>query len=130
MLGVPKGGSGTMRNVLLVDDSPVARRVLAQRLGAEGFDVREESSVAGAYDADTSALSCAIIDLELVDGNGSDLAAVLLGRRASLPVAFFTAGASASLLERARTRGPVFSKPDVDAIVAWAKRADQPPPTK
>jgi DNA-binding response OmpR family regulator len=119
-----------MRTVLLVDDSPVARRVLARRLAAEGFDVREESLAAAAYAADTSVLSCAIIDLELNDGNGSDLAAALLGRRASLPVAFFTAGATTSLLERARTHGPVFNKPDVDAIVAWAKRADQPPPTK
>jgi DNA-binding response OmpR family regulator len=119
-----------MRTVLLVDDSPVARRVLARRLAAEGFEVREESLAAAAYAADTSALSCAIIDLELVDGNGSDLAAALLGRHASLPVAFFTAGAPSSLLDLARKHGPVFSKPDVDAIVAWAKRADQPPPTK
>ena len=119
-----------MPTVLLVDDSPLVRRALARRLEAEGFRVREESSTAGARGADASGLTCAIIDLELVDGNGSDLAAALLGKRASLPIAFFTAGAPSSLLERARAHGPVFKKPDVEAIVAWAKRTGQPPPTK
>ena len=33
-----------MPTVLLVDDSPVVRRVLTQRLVAEGFDVRAEPS--------------------------------------------------------------------------------------
>jgi DNA-binding response OmpR family regulator len=119
-----------MRTVLLVDDSAVARRAVARRLKAEGFEVREESSAAGARRADTSRITCAIIDLELVDGDGSDVAAALLGKRASLPVAFFTAGAPPSLLERARAHGPIFNKPDVDAIVAWTKRTVQPPPTK
>jgi CheY-like chemotaxis protein len=111
-----------MPTVLLVDDSPVARRAVARRLEAEGFDVREESSATCAHHADAGALSCAIIDLELADGDGSQLAAALRGKRASLPVAFFTAGAPPPLLERARAHGPVFKKPDVDAIVAWAKR--------
>jgi CheY-like chemotaxis protein len=119
-----------MRTVLLVDDSPVARRALARRLLSEGFHVWEESSAAAAEAADTAALSCAILDLELVDGNGADLAAALLGRRASLPIAFFTGGAPPSLLEAARTHGPVFQKPDVDTIIAWAMRTAQPPPTK
>lgn len=119
-----------MRTVLLVDDSPVARRVVAQRLEAEGFEVREVSSAGGADRTDADGIACAIIDLVLTDGTGSDVAAVLLGKRASLPIAFFTAGASASLLQRARSQGPVFVKPDVDSIVAWAKRASQPPPTK
>jgi CheY-like chemotaxis protein len=119
-----------MRAVLLVDDSPVARRVLAQRLVSEGFDVREESSAANAIRADISVLSCAILDLDLADGKGTDIAVALLDRRASLPIAFFTASASPSLLEAARTHGPVFEKPDVDAIVGWANRAAQPPPTK
>ena len=119
-----------MRTVLLVDDSPVARRVVAQRLEAEGFEVREESSAVSAHQTDTGEIACAVIDLDLADGSGSDVAAVLLGKRASLPIAFFTAGGSASLLQRARSQGPVFVKPDVDAIVAWVKRASQPPPTK
>jgi CheY-like chemotaxis protein len=119
-----------MRTVLLVDDSPVVRRAVARRLEAEGFRVHEESSAAGAGSADASVLTCAIFDIELTDGTGTELAASLLGKRPSLPIAFFTAGAPTSLLERARAYGPVYRKPDVDGIVAWAARAAQPPPTK
>jgi CheY-like chemotaxis protein len=122
-----------MRTVLLVDDSPVALRVLARRLVAEGFDVREESTAAAARGHDPAALACAIVDLELPDGDGTDLAAALLAKHPSLPVAFFTAGAPPSLVERARAHGPVFTKPDAEAIVAWVKRTarpSQPPPTK
>jgi FixJ family two-component response regulator len=92
--------------------------------------VHEASSAAAARGTDATALTCAIVDLELDDGDGADLAADLLGRRASLPVAFFTAGAAPQVVDRARRRGPVFDKPNVDAIVDWAMRVAQPPPTK
>jgi two-component system cell cycle sensor histidine kinase/response regulator CckA len=119
-----------MPTILLVDDSPVARRVLARRLASEGFVVHEESSAVAAREMDAHVLACAIIDLELHDGDGSDLAAGLRRKQPSLPIAFFTAGASSSILARARAHGPVFMKPDVNAIVDWAKAAGQPPPTK
>ncbi|HEY8040079.1 MAG TPA: response regulator [Polyangiaceae bacterium] len=123
-----------MPTVLLVDDSPVVRRVLARRLESEGFDVREEGSAAAARGVDAASLDCAIIDVELADGFGGDVAAELRGRRPSLPIAFFTAGAGAPLVEQARAHGPVFTKPDVEAIVAWVTSAPagapQPPPTK
>ncbi len=119
-----------MPTVLLVDDSPVVRLAVARRLEAEGFRVHEASSAAAALNSDASGLTCAILDLELLDGTGSDLAAALLGKRASLPIAFFTAGAPSTVLERARSQGPVFHKPDVEGLVEWAKRAAHPPPTK
>jgi DNA-binding NtrC family response regulator len=120
-----------MRTVLLVDDCSVARRVLARRLTTEGFAVQEAASVADARSAaDAGAFACAIFDLELADGDGAALAESLVGRRASLPVAFFTAGAALAVRDRARAQGPVFDKPDVEAIIAWATRAVQPPPTK
>jgi hypothetical protein len=37
----------------------------------------------------------------------------------SLPIAFFTGGASDELLERARAIGPVYLKPDVEPLLAW-----------
>jgi CheY-like chemotaxis protein len=119
-----------MPTVLLVDDSPVALHVLARRLRAAGFDVHLESSVERARGADAAACCCAIVDLELPDGDGVALADALREKSGSLPVAFFTAGADPSVLEQARARGPVFAKPDADAVVAWARRAIQPPPTK
>jgi CheY-like chemotaxis protein len=119
-----------MRTILLVDDSPVARRVVARRLVAEGFRVREEATAAAARGVELASLACAVIDLDLPDGDGTELAAALLGARPSLPLAFFTAGASAALVERARAHGPVFTKPQLEPLVAWIKRAVQPPPTK
>ena len=62
-----------MPTVLLVDDSPVVRRVLTLRLEAQGFDVRAESSATGAGEVDLSTLACAVIDIELPDGSGYDL---------------------------------------------------------
>jgi CheY-like chemotaxis protein len=133
-----------MPTVLLVDDSPVAQHVLAGRLRAAGFEVRLESSVAGARRSvamggamgGASTCCCAVVDLELPDGDGVALAEALQVTHSALPVAFFTAGAEPALMNRARARGPVFAKPNADAVVAWAmatRRADpgsQPPPTK
>jgi len=116
----------------------VARRVLADRLTAEGYAVREVGSVQGGRGLDATALAglaCALLDLELGDGDGTDLAASLLAKRPSLPIAFLSAGARPSLVESARARGPVFVEPDLSALVAWVKRAQRtitsyPPPTK
>jgi DNA-binding response OmpR family regulator len=122
-----------MRTVLLVDDSPVARRVVTQRLASEGFEVVEAATVAGARKIDVFTVGCAIVDLELPDGDGTDLARFLAEKRASLPIAFFTQGTAPSLIEGARGRGTVFLKPDLNPLVAWVKRAirtSQPPPTK
>lgn len=125
-----------MPSILLVDDSPVALRALTQRLTAEGFEVREALSVAAARNLDGATLGrllVAILDLQLGDGDGTDLAANLVARRPSLPIAFFTSGATPSLVESARGRGPVFLKPDMTPLVQWVKRAlrpSQPPPTK
>jgi DNA-binding NtrC family response regulator len=119
--------------VLLVDDSAVARRVLARRLETEGFQVSEASSLATARKVDLATLGCAIVDLELPDGDGTDLARAFLERRPGLPLAFFTMGTAPSLLEGARSRGLVFLKPDLNPLVAWVKRStrpSQPPPTK
>jgi two-component system, NtrC family, response regulator PilR len=122
-----------MRTVLLVDDSPVARRVVTQRLVAEGYEVIEAASVAAARKIDVTPLGCAIVDLELPDGDGTDLARFLSEKRQNLPIAFFTQGTAPSLIEGARGRGTVFLKPDLNPLVAWVKRAvrsSQPPPTK
>jgi DNA-binding response OmpR family regulator len=120
--------------VLLVDDSAVARHAVARRLTAEGFQVHEAASAAEARAIPLAGIACAIIDVELLDGDGPSLAAELLATRASLPLAFFTAGASADLVARSQAHGPVFTKPALDPLVAWARAATaapaQPPPTK
>jgi CheY-like chemotaxis protein len=122
-----------MPTLLLVDDSPVARRAVARRLQAEGFDVREEPNASTAAAVDVAQIAGAVIDIELPDGSGIDLAAALRARAPSLPVAFFTATASAAVIAQARPYGEVFAKPDLEKLAAWARRAAggaQPPPTK
>jgi CheY-like chemotaxis protein len=122
------GGSG-MPTVLLVDDSPLARHTIARRLQAEGLDVRAEATVGAARTVDLGALACAAIDIDLPDGSGVDLAAEIHATHPSLPVAFFTA--SAEDLDLAKAHGPVFRKPDVEALLAWIRSVSgQPPPTK
>jgi len=118
-----------MPTVLLVDDSPLARHTVARRLEAEGFDVRAEGTVAAARTIDLGTIGCAAIDVDLPDGSGIDLAAELRAGHPTLAVAFFTASTEA--LDLASAHGPVFRKPDVEALVAWVRGvAGQPPPTK
>jgi DNA-binding NtrC family response regulator len=124
-----------MPTVLVVDDSPLIRRTLATRFSTAGFDVREASSVNTARAVACDGIGCAVIDLQLGDGDGTDLATALLARRPGLAIAFFTGGGAPALVESARCRGPVFLKPDVEALLAWVRRTlrpsqSQPPPTK
>jgi CheY-like chemotaxis protein len=111
-----------MPTVLLVDDSPVALRALARPLTAEGFDVLAELTAARARKRDGAVLACAVLDLELADGDGDgpELAAAIRAKHPTLPIAFFTAGASPPLVARACAFGPIFLKPNVGAVVAWA----------
>jgi hypothetical protein len=64
--------------------------------------------------------ACALLDLDLGDGNGVDVAEFLQIHQPNLPIAFFSGGASPAVMTRARALGPVFRKPDeLDEAVAW-----------
>jgi CheY-like chemotaxis protein len=117
-----------MPTVLLVDDSSVVRHALSRRLADEGFDVRTESTAAGAAGADLAGLACAIVDVELPDGSGVDLAAGLRARAPLLPIALYTASESSDRAASPESPWPVFRKPALDAVVAWAKARAAPPP--
>jgi two-component system cell cycle sensor histidine kinase/response regulator CckA len=122
-----------MPTVLLVDDSPAARHAIAKRLQAAGFDVHEVGSATDARTLDLDPFACAVVDVELADGDGPSLAVELHAKRPELPVAFFTSSSSPDVHERAHGQGPVFTKPNLDPLLAWAKResySTQPPPTK
>jgi CheY-like chemotaxis protein len=123
-----------MPSVLIVDDSAVARRAVAGRLAAEGFEVHEAGSTAEARAVPLAGIACAVVDVDLLDGDGPSLAAELRAIRPSLPIAFFTAGAAPELVTRSQVHGPVFTKPALDSLVAWVRAASsppaQPPPTK
>lgn len=109
------------RSVLFVDDSPVARALAERELTARGIAVQVLGGVAEAALVDPHDLWAAILDVELADGNGPELAAQLRAAAPELPIAFLTASAGTPLVDSARKLGPVFSKLDgVDEAVRWA----------
>jgi CheY-like chemotaxis protein len=107
--------------LLLVDDSALNRRVLSGRLRGAGCAVLEADGVASGQALDASSAGAALLDLDLGDGSGIDLAHFLRKAAPRLPIAFFTSGGDADAISRAKLLGPVFAKPDeLDAAVAWA----------
>src|SRR5438045_2064199 len=109
--------------VLIADDSAVARVSVARRVRAVGLDVLERDSAASATAVDPSTIACALLDLDLGDGYGTDVAATLRKTKESLPIAFFTSEKTGDAIERATSFGPVFAKPDdLDAAVAWVQK--------
>jgi CheY-like chemotaxis protein len=110
-----------MPSVLLVDDSAVVRRAVARRLEAEGCQVREAASVAEAKVVAARPIDCAIVDVELPDGNGASLAVELRALNPALPIAFYTAGTAPELVDESRRHGPVFAKPELEPLMAWLR---------
>ncbi len=106
--------------VLIADDSAVARAAVGRPLRARGFDVEERDSVASAATVDAADLACALLDLELGDGLGTDVAERLRTLHGQLPIAFFTSAKAAEVLAHAKTFGPVFVKPgELTDAIAW-----------
>lgn len=113
--------------VLIADDSPVARIALARRVRAAGFEVVEHDSCATASSVDASTLTCALLDFDLGDGFGVDVAARLRAREATLPIAFFTSSNDDEVARRTSMFGPVFAKPDgLEAALEWVLSTTDP----
>ena len=109
--------------VLIADDSAVARVSIARLVRSAGFEVVEEDSAAGASAVECDGLGCALLDLDLGDGNGADVAAQLRSSAGDLPIAFFTSTSTPEALARAKVFGPIFAKPEeLDAAVAWIRK--------
>lgn len=108
--------------VLIVDDSTLARVMVARRVRAAGYEVVEHDSCASASEVDANTIVCALLDVDLGDGFGFEVAARLRAERASLPVAFFTSSHE-GILQVASGFGPIFTKPDeLDAAIEWIER--------
>lgn len=108
---------------LVLDDSNVARRVVCTRLRNHGVALEEVASAGEALGKDLTGAACALLDLELPDGDGVAVAEDLHRRRPGLPVAFFTSTPHGALATRARAMGPVFTKPDdLDGACQWVAR--------
>lgn len=109
-----------MGRVLVADDSPLVRAAVVRRVREAGRELVEADSVASAAKVDPTALACALLDLDLGDGWGTDVAERLRAAAAELPIAFFTSEQGGERVERAKAYGPVFAKPeDIDGAIAW-----------
>ncbi len=109
------------QRVLVADDSAVVRLTVARGMRAHGCEVVETDSAGAASAVDAATLACAVLDLDLGDGLGTDVAAALRQAAPELPIAFFTSEQSGDAVERARAIGPVFAKPDdLERAIDWA----------
>ncbi len=109
--------------VLFVDDSPVARAATKKRIVEQGIDVAVCSSVAEARAVDPKSLAAALLDLEVGEERGTDLADALRSSSPTLPIAFLTATLDGPLYHAARTFGPVFDKAsEIDDAIGWLVR--------
>jgi CheY-like chemotaxis protein len=115
---------GTAR-ILVADDSALARLSVTRRLRSGGFDVIEAASAmeATADAPGAQDFACALLDLDLGDGDGATVAQALRDCDPAIPIAFFSASATGEVMVRARAIGPVFAKPqDLDAAIAWIEQ--------
>ncbi|MBN9164933.1 MAG: hypothetical protein BGO98_10160 [Myxococcales bacterium 68-20] len=111
------------QRVLIADDSAVARVTLARRVRAAGFEVVEHDSCASASTVDPNTITCALLDFDLGDGYGVDIAARLRSTQDALPIAFFTSTSKGEVTAQTSAFGPVFTKPDeLDAALDWIAR--------
>lgn len=107
------------RRVLVADDSAVVRLALVRRFKAAGLEVVEAASVADARKIDAATLDVAVLDFDLGDGYGDEIAAHLTATEPDLPICFFTSSSTEAEAAGAHY-GKVFKKPEEsDAVVAW-----------
>jgi two-component system, response regulator RegA len=109
----------SQKRVLIADDSALVRDILTKRAVQLGLSVLPCDSVAATRAVDADAVAAALLDLDLGDGQGTDVASTLRASRPELPIAFFSS-ATAEQKAAAAQFGPVFQKPDqLDAAMAW-----------
>src|SRR4051794_10381211 len=96
--------------VLFVDDSAVARATAERKLGELGIDVIALGSSREAAEVDATRFSAALLDIDLGDGLGTEVAQRLRVEAPRLPIAFLTASGTSSIVDLAQSLGPVFSK--------------------
>src|SRR5260221_13815559 len=94
---------------LIVEDDPVVARSVARRLLREGYTVSLAQTCRAARAAG-SGFQVAILDLDLPDGSGVDLADDLLRLGAVRGIVFYTGSLDTAQRERARLFGSIIDK--------------------
>jgi DNA-binding NtrC family response regulator len=118
-----------MGKILIVDDEPHMRRILASNLGHEGLEVVQAAGVNEAQRALSEIRFDAVItDQKMADGEGLDVLIAAHEIDAALSVVLLTAFASIELAVESMRRGAFdfITKPFVpEALVAAAHRAEE-----
>src|SRR5687768_1268749 len=113
---------------LIVEDDPVVARSIARRLLREGYTV----SLAGTCRAARAAgagFHVVVLDLDLPDGSGAELADELLRFDATRTVVFYTGTTDQAQRERAQQFGHVIDKAQaLDAVVGVIEPLGAEPP--
>jgi len=110
--------------VLVVDDSALARVAISRALRARGLEVRAFGSMKELRAVELGGYAAALLDLELDDALGTEIASLLHEHAPTMPIAFLTAGGSADLLAAARAIGPVFFKTtELERAASWIATA-------
>ncbi len=113
---------------LIVDDDPVVARAIARRLLREGHTVSLAQTCRGAR-ASGPGFEVAILDLDLPDGSGVDLADELLRLGAVRGVVFYTGSLDAALRDRALGFGTVVDKTcELEEVIRAAERCPRTAP--
>lgn len=102
---------------LIVEDDPVVARSIARRLLREGYTV-SLAQTCRAGRAAGAGFQVGVLDLDLPDGNGTDLASELLRLGAVASVVFYTGSLDVAQRERAARLGHVVDKgSDLEEVV-------------
>ncbi len=98
--------------VLVVDDDPDVRRVLAETLEMLGYRaLLAADGEAGLRLLDADRPDLLLVDFAMPGMNGAEVAQAAHARYPTLPIAFATGYADTTLLEAARADAPVLRKP-------------------
>jgi DNA-binding response OmpR family regulator len=97
------------QRLLVVEDDVTVARALSRTLARRGFSVAIARSCRAAR-ALAQTFDFAVLDLDLPDGNGADLARELMAAGRVPSVVFFTGSSDATLLARARSIGALIMK--------------------
>jgi CheY-like chemotaxis protein len=103
---------------LIVEDDPVVARSIARRLLRDGYTVSLAQTCRAARAAGRG-FQVAVLDLDLPDGSGADLADELLRLGAVRGVVFYTGSLDGAQRNRASLFGPVVDKAsDLEDVVS------------
>jgi DNA-binding response OmpR family regulator len=113
---------------LIVEDDPVVARSIARRLLREGYTVSLAQTCRAARAAGTG-FNIAILDLDLPDGGGADLADELLRLGAVRGIVFYTGSLDPAQRARANLFGNVIDKGrDLEELVQALEPFPTAPP--